>query len=77
MGYFELTHNVPLHKLCELRGLDLRVGLYFCPLGEIISGYQNELLLATLGEKDLRCQSATCKKAMDLTHSGALWLRYE
>ena len=46
MGYSESTHNVPLHKLCELLGLDLSVGLDFCPLDEIISGYQNELSLA-------------------------------
>ena len=29
MGYSEPTHNVPLHKLCELCGLDLHVGLSF------------------------------------------------
>ena len=37
-----MTYNVPLHKLCEVRCLDLHVGLGFHPLGEIISGHQNE-----------------------------------
>ena len=46
MGYSELTYNVPLYKLCELCCLDLCVGLDFCPIGEVISGYHNELSLA-------------------------------
>ena len=45
MGYFESIYDIFLPKLRELGCLDLRVGLGFFPLGEIIDGYQDELPL--------------------------------